>query len=51
MPYLADNAYQQLTQMEHSSTYRTLGGNLGHLEGVANIAAQADAIKSFLEKE
>ncbi len=51
MPYLAENAHQQLDHMQNNSAYHTLKGSLGHLEGVTHISAQANAIKTFLEKE
>ncbi len=51
MPYLSQRAHQDLTSMNKDSTLITLDGKLGHLEGVTNISAQAQAIRQFLENE
>ncbi|WP_420935610.1 E22 family MetX-like putative esterase [Alteromonas sp. A081] len=51
MPYLAKDAHQKLDQRGTSSDYTELQGSLGHLEGVANISKQANAIRQFLENE
>lgn len=51
MPYLSQDAYQQLKSLGRDTHYIELDGSLGHLEGVSNISAQAAAIKTFLEKD
>ena len=51
MPYLAQDAHQNLKSMNKNSQIETLNGSLGHLEGVTNVFAQANAIKTFLEKD
>ena len=51
MPYLAQDAHHRLKGMNKDSQIETLNGSLGHLEGVTNVLAQADAIKTFLEKD
>lgn len=51
MPYLSQNAHQELLSKNKNSTLLTLNGKLGHLEGVSNISAQAKAIRLFLENE
>ena len=37
--------------MNNDSTLVTLNGKLGHLEGVTNVSAQAQAIRQFLEND
>ena len=51
MPYLSQSAHQGLTSMNNDSTLVTLNGKLGHLEGVTNVSAQAQAIRQFLEND
>jgi homoserine O-acetyltransferase len=51
MPYLSQSAHQSLTSMNNDSTLVTLNGKLGHLEGVTNVSAQAQAIRQFLEND
>ena len=51
MPYLSQEAHKQLNELGNDTHYLELDGNLGHLEGVSNISAQAAAIKTFLEKD
>ena len=48
MPYLAQDAHDQLQNMGKNSEFRALDGSLGHLEGVVNIQAQANRISQFL---
>ncbi|NDV90996.1 homoserine O-acetyltransferase [Alteromonas sp. 345S023] len=51
MPYLAQDAHKRLTDNGVTSHYLTLPGALGHLEGVVNASAHADAIREFLKSE
>lgn len=51
MPYLSENVYQALAQLGNDTDLTQLSGQLGHLEGVTNISAQAEAIKAVLDSE
>ena len=51
MPYLAEDAHKRLTDKGVISSYLTLPGSLGHLEGVVNASAHAHAIREFLASE
>ncbi|GEA11535.1 hypothetical protein KUL49_19100 [Alteromonas sp. KUL49] len=50
MPYLAQNVHELLVDGEVSSSYATLEGDLGHLEGVLDITEQANLISEFLKQ-
>lgn len=50
MPYGAQAAHQSLTDMGKHSEYVELQGGLGHLEGVLDIAEQADTLRRFLNE-
>ena len=49
MPYLARDTHDMLIAQGTDSTFDTLKGSFGHLEGVVDIKEQADALRAFLE--
>tara|TARA_Y100000033_G_scaffold50975_1_gene63097 strand:+ start:5028 stop:5321 length:294 start_codon:yes stop_codon:yes gene_type:complete len=51
MPYLSTSAYSALKDMNKDTFIDELHGDLGHLEGVTGIHAQAERIRAFLESE
>ncbi|BFT30786.1 homoserine O-acetyltransferase [Alteromonas sp. D210916BOD_24] len=51
MPYLSEDVHQALATLGNNTRLTHLSGQLGHLEGVTNISAQAEAIKAFLDSE
>lgn len=48
-PELAAEAHRLLEEAGHSSTMATIKGPMGHLNGIASIASQAERIERFLE--
>ena len=51
MPYMAENAYSLLKDMNKDSAYAELDGNMGHLEGVVDVDQQSQRLASFLTEK
>ena len=50
MPYLSNEANQQLLNLGKDSQLAELSGDSGHLNGVIGISQKAQKIKHFIEQ-
>jgi homoserine O-acetyltransferase len=50
MPYLSQEANQQLLDLGKDSQLQELSGDSGHLNGVIGISQKAQKIKEFIEQ-
>lgn len=48
MPYLAKQGHETLSKLGKESKYAEINGEIGHLDGVFNVAEQAQKIAEFL---